>query len=571
MSDPNNIQNAQNQMMELMKTKLLLSNSDSNDSKKNLILLYLLPFLTKFFEEFVNCGRKKFECILQRLMNVLFSFKVLSDVPDYYYYKIPHTVLYNNELSSHVFDFISRKMKKEQKQPETLILRLSTYDSNCKILESIADGKFSYNKWISFYYAPNKLIEVKLTYEEDGLKKFNNDGKEMPPDRYRILIIRSAKKEYLGEFMELIRQDIVNERKKDEMKNKSPDKKLYFFFMKERLPKYIRSKEKSKNEIHFFRFLLSNEKSFDSLFIPQKEQLIRQLDDFSNKTGIYAKKGVPNKIGYLLHGPPGSGKTSFIKSLAAYMKRDIVSISLSQIDTNEELQHILHRARKKYIDSSDELHSYNAYYEDTIFIFEDIDCMGDKDNNILLDRNNKNKKEEAEKHYHKYVKDLKKKKKKQQKKKKKKTTTNSDTSDSDSDTSDSDSESEIEEYEPHYSYGGSWMKYFNKKTLDLSGILNILDGIIDTPERMIIMTTNHVNKLDPALIRPGRIDHVIELGYIQPNEAREMMEYYLDSKLNNAQLQKLHELCRDYDITPATLEQKCLYIKDVDTILKELI
>ena len=40
--------------------------------------------------------------------------------------------------------------------------------------------------------------------------------------------------------------------------------------------------------------------------------------------------------------------------------------------------------------------------------------------------------------------------------------------------------------------------------LNLADVLNILDGILECPGRIVIMTTNHPDKLDPALIRPGR-------------------------------------------------------------------
>ena len=53
--------------------------------------------------------------------------------------------------------------------------------------------------------------------------------------------------------------------------------------------------------------------------------------------------------------------------------------------------------------------------------------------------------------------------------------------------------------------GGGFSSYKDDKTdeLDLSGILNVLDGVVDCPERILVMTTNHPEKLDPALIRPG--------------------------------------------------------------------
>lgn len=50
--------------------------------------------------------------------------------------------------------------------------------------------------------------------------------------------------------------------------------------------------------------------------------------------------------------------------------------------------------------------------------------------------------------------------------------------------------------------------------LTLSGLLNILDGA-QTPHGMIsIMSTNDINALDPALIRPGRIDRIEKLDYV---------------------------------------------------------
>lgn len=47
------------------------------------------------------------------------------------------------------------------------------------------------------------------------------------------------------------------------------------------------------------------------------------------------------------------------------------------------------------------------------------------------------------------------------------------------------------------------------------GLLNVLDGVVDTPGRIVILTTNVVDVLDRALIRPGRIDKTILLGYMK--------------------------------------------------------
>lgn len=50
--------------------------------------------------------------------------------------------------------------------------------------------------------------------------------------------------------------------------------------------------------------------------------------------------------------------------------------------------------------------------------------------------------------------------------------------------------------------------------LTLGGLLNAIDGIIDSNGRILVMTTNHIERLDPALIRPGRCDKTIELTYL---------------------------------------------------------
>jgi len=59
--------------------------------------------------------------------------------------------------------------------------------------------------------------------------------------------------------------------------------------------------------------------------------------------------------------------------------------------------------------------------------------------------------------------------------------------------------------------------------------LNALDGVVSTEERIIFMTTNHLDRLDPALIRPGRIDVKQYLGYATPYQIRELfLKFYGD-------------------------------------------
>ena len=85
----------------------------------------------------------------------------------------------------------------------------------------------------------------------------------------------------------------------------------------------------------------------------------------------------------------------------------------------------------------------------------------------------------------------------------------------------------------------------NKKKLTLSDILNIIDGIVSTPGRILIMTSNHYSKLDPALVRPGRIDHHIEMGNASRDTIKEVYLKYFDKELTVNDLKT--------DISPAQL------------------
>lgn len=51
-------------------------------------------------------------------------------------------------------------------------------------------------------------------------------------------------------------------------------------------------------------------------------------------------------------------------------------------------------------------------------------------------------------------------------------------------------------------------------------MINALDGIMSGEDRIIIMTTNHIEKFSPVFLRPGRIDLKLEIGYVEPEVFR---------------------------------------------------
>jgi chaperone BCS1 len=71
----------------------------------------------------------------------------------------------------------------------------------------------------------------------------------------------------------------------------------------------------------------------------------------------------------------------------------------------------------------------------------------------------------------------------------------------------------------------------------LSGLLNVLDGVGSQEGRLLIMTTNKPEQLDPALVRPGRVDFKVFLGNISQSSARAMfMRMFSPELLSWAQM-----------------------------------
>ncbi|POW07247.1 hypothetical protein PSHT_10031 [Puccinia striiformis] len=72
-----------------------------------------------------------------------------------------------------------------------------------------------------------------------------------------------------------------------------------------------------------------------------------------------------------------------------------------------------------------------------------------------------------------------------------------------------------------------------KINITFSGLLNVIDGVTPTTsQRLIFMTTNHLEKLDRALIPPGRIDLSLQIGNATLHQTLELFQkFYEDPKL----------------------------------------
>ena len=76
--------------------------------------------------------------------------------------------------------------------------------------------------------------------------------------------------------------------------------------------------------------------------------------------------------------------------------------------------------------------------------------------------------------------------------------------------------------------------------LTFSGFLNALDGVRSQEGRIVIMTTNFKEKLDSALLRPGRIDEIYEISYASRYQIEKMcLRFYKNEKIAKEFAEKL--------------------------------
>ncbi|KIJ69025.1 hypothetical protein HYDPIDRAFT_81042 [Hydnomerulius pinastri MD-312] len=171
------------------------------------------------------------------------------------------------------------------------------------------------------------------------------------------------------------------------------------------------------------------------------EKVEQDVRAFLERRQWYADRGIPYRRGYLLHGPPGSGKTSFIQALAGSLAYDICLLNLSERGlADDKLNHLLSNAPER-----------------SFVLIEDVDAAFNK---------------------------------------------------------------RVQTSEDGY-----------QSSVTFSGFLNALDGVASGEERIIFMTTNHVENLDPALIRPGRVDLSVLVDDASPAQVRTLFtRFYGESE-----------------------------------------
>ncbi|KAF2572903.1 hypothetical protein F2Q70_00001031 [Brassica cretica] len=114
----------------------------------------------------------------------------------------------------------------------------------------------------------------------------------------------------------------------------------------------------------------------------------------------------------------------------------------------------------------------------------------------------------------------------------------------------------------------------SRGTVTLSGILNFIDGLWSSAgdERIIVFTTNHKEQLDPALLRPGRMDMHIHMSYCTSLGFRTLVSNYLGlDGLNHPLCEEIEKLVDSTEVTPAELAEELMQDDDIDVVLRGVI
>jgi DNA replication protein DnaC len=234
------------------------------------------------------------------------------------------------------------------------------------------------------------------------------------------------------------------------------------------------------------------ELTMDNYVSRYKPQLLAKLNAFRDGTLFKNNPYLDNNLGILLHGGYGTGKSYLVSAIANYLGRDICNVNFTRIKTKTEFRAIINAEFcKKYVYCFDE------------FDYLLADIMGQ-------DSNSADAKAEVQLKIHALT-------------------------------------AQLASVKENKELSGDIIKQL--KTLMEEGtsdnlsypfILSELSGINSVTGRIIIATTNFIDRIPSALTRPGRFDYVLELNCFNSAEIRELLcKLYRSSEKETEKLAKV--------------------------------
>ena len=227
--------------------------------------------------------------------------------------------------------------------------------------------------------------------------------------------------------------------------------------------------------IAFAKCPFQSNKTFDNLCGADARLVHERVRFFLENRAWYDAKGVPYRLGILLSGACGSGKSSCIKAIANLTRRHVVNVNFANVRTGSQLRRLF---------QSDDLHVYedddksdvvklHVPLGQRLYVMEEIDAIGC---DVLNDRASSGR-------------------------------------------------------------GGPAEQTAGGDELTLADILQVLDGMMESPGRIIVITSNFPERLDRALVRPGRIDLNVRFRDADANTLVELYKKLTDRTFPRKKLQ----------------------------------
>ena len=243
----------------------------------------------------------------------------------------------------------------------------------------------------------------------------------------------------------------------------------------------------------------------------EKAALISDIASYLEGKEWYRSRCVPWRRGYLFHGPPGTGKTSIVKAIAGPFRLPICALALSSGLDDSNLQLLCRRATGLY----------------SIVLLEDIDSAG-------LERPSQAGVGAANQ------------------------------ADTENKTGDDKTGDEV------MTEKNNNAPLSKESDVTLAGLLNAIDGVGAPEGQILIMTSNYVENLDPALTRPGRIDYRLKFDLATKEQAKSIFLRLQAAKDGDSQLlTKLNSMAQTFAdrvpeklLSPADLQDFILRRRD---------